>query len=144
MIGRSGLFLAGPAVGADLVLVDADGFEQTLNGLIAERAEAELLADGFQQALAALGVAVSIFFQMLLPLIALQILHSAAHQQFHVQSTEDNTVAGYAKAAASRYAEPIFITLGSLLKIAIIFFPKKNDATKNTSDATSDEIVAME
>ena len=42
------LFFAGPAVGADLVPVDADGFQQAVQGLVTQGIEAHFLADGLQ------------------------------------------------------------------------------------------------
>ena len=66
------------------VLGDPDRLKQAVQRLVAERAEAELFADRLEHALAALGVRVRIFVQVLLPLVALQLLHGAAREQLHV------------------------------------------------------------
>ena len=50
------LFPAVPAVGANLVPVQADGLQQSLQGLVAQGVEAQLLADGLQHALAPLSM----------------------------------------------------------------------------------------
>ena len=58
------LFLAVPAIGADLAAVDADGLQQVVQGLIAQGAEAQLIADAVQQALTPFGAGVGVFVQM--------------------------------------------------------------------------------
>ena len=73
------LFLAVPAVGADLIAVDANGLEQAVERLVAKRMEAEILTDFLQHALAALGVRVCILLEMLLAFVALQLLNGARH-----------------------------------------------------------------
>ena len=67
-----------------LVAVNADGFQQPLQGLIAQRVKAQFLADGAQQALAPLRADIGVFFQVILPLVALQFLNGAPGQQIHV------------------------------------------------------------
>ena len=63
------LLLPRPAVSADLVPVDADGLQQAVQGLVAQRVEAQLLADGAEHASAALRGGVGVFLDMLLPLV---------------------------------------------------------------------------
>ena len=82
--GPAGLFFAGPAVGADLAAVQTDGFQQTVQSLIAQGVEAHLVTDGFQQALTALGFGIGILSSMLLADFALQTLDGLAGQQFHL------------------------------------------------------------
>ena len=72
------LLFARPAIGADLIAVQADGFQHAVQALIAQRVEAELLADALKQALAALRRAVGIFFHVVLAFVALQLLDDAA------------------------------------------------------------------
>ena len=90
------LFLSGPAIGADLFPVNTDRLQHSLKGLVGQRIKAELLADGVQQTLSAFAAAVGVFFQMLLPLVALQLLHHAARQQIHgaVAAREVQVTAG--------------------------------------------------
>ena len=64
------LLLAGPAVRAHLLAVDADGVKHAVKRLVVQRVEAHLLADGAQQALAALGAPVGILGNVLLALVA--------------------------------------------------------------------------
>ena len=44
------LLFSCPAVGADLIPVQADGFQQTVQSLIPQGVEAHLIADGFDLA----------------------------------------------------------------------------------------------
>ena len=78
------LFFAVPAVGAKLALIHADGFYDTIDGLEAQRGEFELFANGLAHFLAALGIAVGIFVQVLKSFLTLQLKDDPTGDQIHI------------------------------------------------------------
>ena len=78
------LFLSTPAVCADFIPVDADGLQQAVQGLVAQGVEAQRLADALEHTGPPLRGGVGVFVQMLLALVALQLLNRLPGQQLHV------------------------------------------------------------
>ena len=72
--GLLDLFFSVPTIGADFFTVDADGFQQTVKGLVSEGVKAHFLADGAEQTFTSFRGSVCIFIQMGLSLIAFQFL----------------------------------------------------------------------
>ena len=68
-----GLLFAVPAVGAELIGRQADGLNDTAQGLEFQGGEAELVADALAEGLAALGGGVGIFVKMLVACFAIAV-----------------------------------------------------------------------
>ena len=78
------LFLTGPAVRAELVLIKANGLNQAFDRLEAQGVKAHFFANALQHALSALGLGIGVFVQVLLTFIAFKFLNHATSNELHV------------------------------------------------------------
>ena len=143
-----GLFLSGPAIGADLFPVNTDRLQHSLKGLVGQRVEAELLADGVQQTLSAakypkMSEANSV------------IVHSDGSETIQPQAAavvldgnltaETITWLG-AHCSAPLFADPVSVTKAERMRASLgalhTFKPNLTEGQNLTGESTPEGVVA--